>query len=426
MQGMGKAINPGDIEARINDAQSCPVAAQTSAPAQVPLTLSLTRDLATIEDDWRRLEQCPASSPHQGYDWCRSWATVQGQEPLVIIGRQANQVVMMLPLEIVTRLGVRTARFPGGRFNNLNTGLFDPALQLSVHEQQDLADKIRHCLSGRADLLLLDMLPESWALHRHPLADLAHFDHPNASFQLPLLPSFEATLSQLNAKRRRKKFRTQTRRLEDMGGYELYLPATAQERHDLLDLFFAQKRIRFEAQGLPDAFIDPTVQRVFHALIDSEPRGRDHPLALQAIRLKAGGEGAIAAIAGITSLGDQIICQFGSIDESRVPDASPGELLFWLMIEKACAEGYRVFNFGIGDQLYKRSWCPVETRHRDIMIPISLIGRIATLGHVAASRATAAIKRRPLLYRRLQRLRSGQIFAARDNRPDPVTERGED
>nr|WP_289851988.1 GNAT family N-acetyltransferase [Rhizobium sp. SSA_523] len=249
-------------------------------------------------------------------------------------------------------------------------------------------------------------MPRVWRGRRHALSDLAGHEHANHSFQLPLLSSFEQTLAQVNAKRRRKKFRLQTRRMEEIGGYHYVTPADHAESHALLDLFFRQKAARFRAQGLPDAFAEAAVRQFFHGLLDGWPSGLDHPLMLRAIRLKAGDEDLVPAIAGLTRKGDHIICQFGSIDETIVPETSPGELLFWHMIEEGCRSEAALFDFGVGDQLYKRSWCPVETVLYDVVVPISRLGAMASLGHSAVTQAKARIKRHPLAYRLVQRLRS--------------------
>lgn len=417
MQSFSRALDGEDL--------GCPVAEQMAAVSEPPLAVTLETDARALERDWRRLERLPGASGHQGYDWCQAWAKAQGRDPLLIVARQETRVVMILPLDVVCRYGVRIACFPGRRFNNLNSGLFDEHLQLSPAAQQRLAAQIRTCLAGQTDLVILDVLAREWAGKPHPLQDLPHYHHPNPSLQLPLLPSFEATIGQLNARRRRKKYRVQLRRIDEVGGFEHYIPQTATEKHALLDMFFEQKRIRFEAHGLPDAFADPAIQAFFHQLLDMPQRGKDHPLKLHAIRLKAGGEGSMAAISGLSYFGDQVICQFGSIDESRAPDASPGELLFWLMIERACADGYRLFNFGIGDQPYKRSWCPVVTEHYDIVLPVSLLGRltISAIGTLNAAKAT--IKRNPLLYRAVQRLRAALAGSNRQKRPEPDADQGE-
>ncbi|WP_349017670.1 GNAT family N-acetyltransferase [Rhizobium sp. 32-5/1] len=103
--------------------------------------------------------------------------------------------------------------------------------------------------------------------------------------------------------------------------------------------------------------------------------------------------------------GDHVICQFGSIDETVAADSSPGELLFYLMIRRYCAEGAALFDFGIGDQPYKRSWCTVETIQRDIVLPLTLRGRIAAWSHRSIVSMKSAIKSNRKIYAFVQRLR---------------------
>jgi CelD/BcsL family acetyltransferase involved in cellulose biosynthesis len=101
-----------------------------------------------------------------------------------------------------------------------------------------------------------------------------------------------------------------------------------------------------------------------------------------------------------------VICQFGSIDETLMREASPGELLFWLMIERAALTGASLFDFGIGDQDYKRRWCRSETLHHDLMIAVTPRGRIAERLLIALTRAKARIKNNTALYSSIQRIRA--------------------
>jgi CelD/BcsL family acetyltransferase involved in cellulose biosynthesis len=158
--------------------------------------------------------------------------------------------------------------------------------------------------------------------------------------------------------------------------------------------------------GLPDVFHAASTRAFFHRLLDVPQRGADSPLALHAVRLRGSPEGHIAAIAGLSRKGDHVICQFSSIDDSLCPGASPGELLFWLMIESCCREGASIFDFGIGDQPYKRSWCTVESIQHDILIPVSWKGALAKPLLLATTKAKAAIKRNPQIYALMQRWRA--------------------
>ena len=220
----------------------------------------------------------------------------------------------------------------------------------------------------------------------------------------PLLPRVQRRGRGL--KRRRKKFKHQSRLLDAKGGYE-YVIAGPDEQDALLDLFFRQKAIRFEDAGLPDAFKDDRIKAALHAMLRRrQGDGIGATLQMHALRLKGEHEGHIPAIAALSRKGDHVICQFASIDEALVAEASPGELLFWLMIERLHREGVALFDFGIGDQIYKRSWCPMETVQYDLFLPVSGMGRLVAMANRVITRTKVAIKSNRKLYSFIQRLRA--------------------
>lgn len=380
--------------------------------AALPFSITVHDRMEPLEDIWRRLEQDDLVSLHQGYDWCLSWTRSNPAPLLILQGMAAGETLFILPLEIIRRSGSRTARFIAGPFSNINTGLV--AAGLDTVDPQAFVAAVKTALAGRVDLLNLANMPLSWRGRLSPFHQLSHTENQNRAFQLPLFPAFEDTLKQVNGKRRRKKFRLQQRRLEQAGGYEVITPSGSEERHRLLNEFFRQKAERFRTQGLPDVFRDVSVQAFFHALLDVEPAGSAAPLVLHALRLKS--DGLILAIAGVSRKGDHMLCQFGSIREDVLSDASPGEFLFWHVIEQACAGGAALFDFGIGDQLYKRSWCSVETMHYDVLVPLTTRGRLDASLQKSMIRAKAAIKGNPRLYGFIQRLRAGAPGPAERNK----------
>jgi CelD/BcsL family acetyltransferase involved in cellulose biosynthesis len=371
------------------------------------LILEVVSDPRSIEPQWRRLEALSMNSLHQGFDWSVAWIQAHESNAAIIHGHVDGETALILPLEIVSETGGRIARFPGGRFNNVNTGLYAANLALPDREElHNFAYGLKQVLRDRVDLIVLDSIPLNWRGKTHPLAGLATIENQNHSFQLPLFANFEATLAQLNAKTRRKKFRTSTRRLEAVGGFDHVIATEAEEKHSLLELFFHQKSERLTMFGLPNVFESAEVQRFFHTLLDVDAASTDAPLALHAVRLKGEHEGHIAAIAGISRKGDYVICQFSSIDDSICADASPGELLFWLMIEHCCHTGASTFDFGMGDQPYKRNWCRQETIHHDILLPLTWKGSLIRPLLVGMTKAKARIKQSPRLYAMAQRWRS--------------------
>ncbi|KAA1177793.1 GNAT family N-acetyltransferase [Rhizobium tropici] len=383
------------------------IASSRMEPARADhLRVDIFDSMAPLEAEWRMLEQDNLASLHQSYDWCTAWVESY-QHPLAIVrGSIGDRPAFILPLEIIRSRGIRRAEFIGGRHSNINTGLFSSELLANGKLTSAQASGIATALRGRADLAILRNIPFEWRGRPSPLASLPAVENQNHAFQMPFLGSFEASLKQVNAKRRRKKFKHQSRILDAKGGYE-YVIADPDKQDALLDLFFRQKAIRFRDAGLPDVFDDAPTKRALHALL--HPRGNntsDVTLQMHALRLKGEHEGHIPAIAALSRKGDHVICQFASIDETLVAEASPGELLFWLMIERLHREGAALFDFGIGDQIYKRSWCPMETVQHDLLLPISGLGLLAATAQRSMTRTKTAIKSNRKLYAFIQRMRT--------------------
>lgn len=386
------------------------IADEGRTPSVVPLSIRLHDRMETLETSWRALEADNNLSLHQSYDWCRAWAETHVCKLLIVEGFSGGKTHLILPLEIVRHGPVRTARFLATPFSNINTGLYTEEFRFlaAPPRLRQAFEQARGQFARYFDLFLLEKVPLDWRGQTNSFADLPSVLNQNAAFQLELFDSFEHTLAQVNAKRRRKKFRNSERRVEALGGYEHVVADTAEEGRRLLETFFHQKAARFDTMGLPDVFRDEETRNFFRKLVAVEGDAETYPLQLHAVRLKGEHEGHIVAIAGLSRKGDHVICQFGSIDESIAADASPGEFLFYLAIRKLCGEGVRLFDFGIGDQAYKRSWCTIETPQHDLLWPTTVAGSMVAAVHRAKAGAKRLIKQNPQVYAFLQRMRSGK------------------
>ncbi len=250
-----------------------------------------------------------------------------------------------------------------------------------------------------ADIVLFDKMPPHIA-NQAPFASLPRVLHQNPSFQLPLSTDFNAVLSQINGKRRRKKFRVSQRRLEALGGYRHIIGEDDEQALRLLGGFLEQKPVRLAAQGLPNVFADPGVRAFLARLAMARDRQGRPALELHGIELTGGdNSGEILAVAGLTIKDGHVTCQFGPINEEIAPDASAGELLFYHMIERASAGDEQVFDFGVGDQPYKRSWCSVRTDLVDCYVPLTVKGQLAAPAITGMIRLKRKIKTSPMLHR---------------------------
>ncbi|MDP3525981.1 MAG: GNAT family N-acetyltransferase [Hoeflea sp.] len=383
------------------------VAARRASPHQVRLTATLTPDLDKARTLWQRLEAAPEMSFHQSRAWVGAWSKGTGTPLAILTLEQDGVPYALLPLEIRRTGGLKIAQFAGTAFSNENTGLIDLAGLEGVAPASpaDLAAALAQA-GLDADIVLFDkMTPETAA--RPPFSALPRVYHQNPSFQLPLSTDFNAVLAQINGKRRRKKFRVSDRRLEAIGGYRHITGDDDAQALRLLDVFLAQKPVRLASQGLPNVFAGRDVRAFLAELATTRTADGRPGLELHGIELVGGDHaGAIIAVAGLTIKDRHITCQFGSIDETIAPDASAGELLFYKMIERASAAGHAVFDFGVGDQLYKRSWCPQRTELVDCYAPLNLRGRLAAPLISGVIRLKRTIKTSPALHRAVAWLRT--------------------
>lgn len=389
-------------------------AAQHAAAAVDRLSARITPAPEAIPELWSALEADPETSFHQSRAWVEAWTKTTDANLNVVTLEHDGVPFAILPLEIEQRSGLSIARFAGTAHSNENTGLIDTKQRTKIGpvSAKQLATALT--MAGlSADIVLFDkMTPETAG--QPPFSGLPRVFHQNPSFQLPLFTDFSEVLAQINGKRRRKKFRVSERRLEAMGGYRHITGDSDAEALRLLDAFLEQKPARLTAQGLPNVFADAGIRAFLRTLATTRNVNGQPALELHGIEL-AGGDhkGRIISVAGLTIKDQHVTCQFGSIDETVATDVSAGELLFYLMIERASSSGHKVFDFGVGDQLYKRSWCPQRTELLDCYVPLNLKGRLAAPLIAGMIRLKRTIKTSPALHRIAARLRGLTVEKAR-------------
>ena len=372
----------------------------------VSLTARMLDSFAEAEPMWRELEAGPQASVHQSYDWCLAWSRLPGVEIAIVAVELNGRLAALFPLEIVRSAGFRVARYIGSPHSNFNSGLFSS--EFLARADRKLMEMLMSAIKAvglPADVIAFDRMRPGCGAEVQPFALLPQVINQNPSFQLPLFERFEDVLAQLNAKRRRKKFRVSERRLDPVGGYRHVVASTTEEGQALLAEFFRQKAVRLSDRGLPDVFDSEELQAVFADLVQIPAASGKPVLEMHAIVLQGENEGRMIAVAGLTEKDGHVMCQFGSVDTGIAADASAGELLFYLMIQRASLAGNHLFDFGIGDQPYKRSWCTMETMQFDSYFGLNLRGHLAAGWLTNVVRARRFVKTSPTLHRIAARLR---------------------
>ena len=340
-------------------------------------------------------------APAQHPLWIEEWLAHAAPDGLIAMVEENGRSVYALALEVERSGPFRIARFMSGRHANGNFPAADPSfLKAGAFDATALLGAIRAARPDIDALVLERLLPEHEGV-ANPLLALPHFPSPNVALAVSLEGGFDALLSRVSGKRKKKKHRSQTRKFEAAGGYRRITAKTPEEVSRLLDAFFAMKEARFRKLGIANVFAELEVQNFFRSLFRDALAENPPPFVLHA--LEVGGE--LRAITGSSLSGNRLVCEFGAILEDDLAHTSPGDFLFFENIGEACRQGLDVFDFSVGDEPYKRLWCDIETRHVDVVAPLSAKGALLAQALRLKAGVKARIKNSPTIWRLAKLLR---------------------
>ncbi len=314
--------------------------------------------------------------------WYETWLASSKERGQIVWVLMGEQPVAALPLVESKSRSLTSLRFAGEDHAN---GNFVPHLAGAALSLDPLLNAIRMSLPHIA-LISLERQLEVMAGQTNLLLPLASRRSPDIALAVDLAGGFAKVLEKANGKKKKRKRRMQVRRYEEAGG-EVAEKGEAPDRiRTILNTYFQIKRVRFAEAGIADAFGAPHIQSFWRDLMVASQSEPDRPFTVEA--LVVGGQ--ILAVTGSSHLRDRTICEFGGISQDELSSTSPGEYLAYTNIEEACAKGMALYDFSVGDEGYKRSWCDMESTQFDVVLPLTSAGRLAT----AASNAVTAVKQR--------------------------------
>ncbi|MGK0437181.1 MAG: CelD/BcsL family acetyltransferase involved in cellulose biosynthesis [Paracoccaceae bacterium] len=313
--------------------------------------------LEACRETWHQFESTAEHYLFQSYSWQHCWYDKVGHtkvEPRIIVVRQgSNATVLLLPLCIQRRRGLRELTFMGGLVTDYHAPMIAADWQPSEIEFVALWQQIRLAVSG-FDLVWFEKQPKLVNNVVNPLSRL--FQKEMAlSHSLTLDAPWQELYQHKVSKRIRADSRRQLKRLNEVGELKFEVEVTAERASQIIDKMIEQKRSRYKNMGVYDLFDEVGYQQFFTSL-------HQH--------WQAPGKVHISAF----SVNDTIIAtHWGLVDQARFYYLMPsyeagdwakfsaGRLLLEEMIQWSIDNGLQEFDFSFGDEAYKKSWCDVST-----------------------------------------------------------------
>ncbi|HEV7637075.1 MAG TPA: GNAT family N-acetyltransferase [Bradyrhizobium sp.] len=387
------------IESRTAEASPC---SRTSRIARV----DILHDLGQVATIWRNLEdQQHFSTPFQRFDFLAPWQRQVGKreklQPFVVVAYDADhRPLLLLPLALRHRHGVRTACFMGGKHATFNMALWhrDFAATATVADLTALVSGISARRS--ADVLALRQQPLRWRDLANPLALLPHQPSVNDCPLLTMAAGAEPAALISNSFRRRLKGKE--RKLQALPGYRYHVAATDTDIIRLVDWFFRIKPLRMAEQKLPNVFAEPGVEGFIRSACIARLAGGGRAINIHALECD---DEVIAIFAGVADA-HRFSMMFNTYTMSDHSRHSPGLILMREIIDNYARQGYRALDLGSGSDDYKRLFCKSDEPVFDSFIPVSPRGKLAASGMSGVNRAKYQVKHNPRLFNLAQTLRS--------------------
>jgi len=385
------------IESRTADAKTWSRASRIAS-------VDIVRDLDLVETVWRGLE-AQFATPYQRFDFLGCWQRQVGERaglsPFIVIARDAERrPLLLMPLALRRRYGIRTAGFMGGKHATFNMALWDRdfATSATAADLDTLLAGIRE--RSAADVLALTQQPRQWMDLPNPMALLPRQPSVNDCPVLTMAPAAAPAALISNSFRRRLKGKE--RKLQTLPGYRYHVATSDTEIKRLLDWFFSVKPRRMAEQKLPNVFADPGVEDFVRDACMARIGGDGRVIDIHALECD---DEVIAIFAGVAD-GYRFSMMFNTYTMSDSSRYSPGLILMRHIIDRYAGKGYRAIDLGIGSDDYKRLFCKSDEPIFDSFIPLNRRGKAAAGAMSGVNRAKRLVKHNQMLLNLAHALRS--------------------
>lgn len=354
------------------------------------IIVEIARSPAALRAVWDSLSANGTVSPYQSIRWVEAYlkhvnAPADEDGAILTLRNPAGTILMVLPLALSTRGGLRVARFIGGKHANFNLPLFSGAADALTRDE--IVRALRE--AGREhgiDLFQFINQPLDWEGRANPLARIGGQPSPSAGYKFSLGSNAEEILHARFSKDTRKKLRQKEAKLQQVAVIRYHRPAPGAEALAILDSFLALKAARFKDQGISDPFATEDVRAFLEAVT------RDGTLEFHALMVNDSPAAIYAGVADAKRFSG-VVTAFDPAPE--ISRASPGEILLVHMIRNLCARGFSTFDLGVGEAHYKSKICDQTEPLIDSCVPVSIKGRLAAFALSAGGQAKRWLKQSP-------------------------------
>lgn len=331
------------------------------------------------EQVWRTIEARGTGFVFQSFDWCATWFETIGRarhvRPVLIHVRDpVTGAEMFLPLGIEPkRFGVQALGFLDGRLADhaapVLTGPTD-----SAFDDVSMATILRRVSRATAvDVLDFRHLRARVDGRRNPLVTPRAAPASYATHSLKLDGTWEAFCAERLSANHRKDSRRRLRRLQERGRSRFVIAESVEQALAILETALVQKARRYRETGRPNPLAVDAYGEFYRRM--TARHFRSGLVLVAALILD---DHVLATDWGCVHKG-RVVSLLPSYDAAW-RQAAPGRLLLEHLIAWSFRQGLHEFDFTIGDEPYKFTFCNVSEALYRWVTPRSPLGLAYYIG----------------------------------------------
>jgi len=368
-----------------------------------PIRFSVEQDLGAVERDWRAFEAGAELTVFQTFDWLSTWqrhiGSRTGVRPAIVVARDAEGILFILPLATRDRAFIRELTWLGSELCDYNAPLLasDFSGRCGGAAFADLWAEIAALLQSdarhRFDVVQFTNMPAMVGSQPNPMLALGVVVHPSGAYATRLGDDWESFYASKRSSTTRRRDRTKRKRLGEFGEVRLVNPQRVDDILAALDVLMQQKAHQFARMGVGNLFAKPG-HADFYCALASDPLTR--PLAHVSC-LEVGPTPAAVNL-GLIWRG----CYYhllASYDDGERARFGPGAAHLHDLLKLAIERGLTVFDFTVGDEPYKRDWSDSEIALYDHVAAARWRGALIVLPLIVVLRVKRWIKQTPVMWR---------------------------
>jgi CelD/BcsL family acetyltransferase involved in cellulose biosynthesis len=365
-------------------------------------------NLDAVREPWLRLQETAWTTPFQRIEWAERWirgmGTKSGDQPVLIIGRDQDGPVILLPLVLRGKGFRRRIAWLGDPANDYNVPLMEAGLLSTLDEDgaKTILEEVAR-LTPEASYLSLTRMPQKLNGLSNPFCS-RDVMYESDGFHLMEIEGSWADFERGRwSKNTRHRFRQKRNQLLRQGLLALRKMESAEEQVATTRKILEWKAAQLRARGSHNPF-NPSFVAFLEDVASSDVA------EIWALEF----EGApIAGIIGLKRPHGLLVYQIAY--DNRFAKQSPGRLVMTDVADMLVARGENVLDFGFGDEEYKAGLATGSFPLFRRLLPLGMTGHLScTLerGLESVRRFAKSNELITRLYFALGRSRSGETSSA--------------